>query len=58
MYLLRDLCQLSFPQIGELLGGRDHTTAMHGYEKIVQELESDDELRRHLDQVRVRLLRR
>lgn len=58
MYLLRDLCQLSFPQIGEVLGGRDHTTAMHGYEKIVQEMESDDELRRHLEQVRVRLVRR
>lgn len=58
MYLLRDLCQLSFPQIGEVLGGRDHTTAMHGYEKIVQEMENDDELRRHLEQVRVRLLRR
>ena len=34
MYLLRDELGLSFPQIGSHLGGRDHTTIMHGFGKI------------------------
>ena len=55
MFLMREHAQLSFPQIGEHLGGRDHTTAMHGYEKILQELETDTELQNQLEQVRVRL---
>ncbi len=33
MYLLRDMLELSYPSIGEKLG-RDHTTAIHAYEKI------------------------
>ncbi len=55
MYLLREISQLSFPQIGELLGGRDHTTAMHGNEKISEKLKNDAELRSHIDSVRIRL---
>jgi len=55
MYLLREVAQLSFPQIGELLGGRDHTTAMHGNEKINGKLEIDTELRTHIESVRIRL---
>ena len=34
MYLLREFNEISFPQIGELLGGRDHTTIMYGIKKI------------------------
>lgn len=33
MYLLREECKMSFPQIGHLLS-RDHSTVMHGHEKI------------------------
>ena len=55
MYLLREVAQLSFPQIGELLGGRDHSTAMHGAEKISGKLEEDAELRNHLESIRIRL---
>ena len=36
MYLLRDICELSYPHIGEKMG-RDHTTAIHSYEKINNE---------------------
>ena len=35
MYLLRDMLELSYPYIGEKMG-RDHTTAIHSYEKINQ----------------------
>ena len=37
MYLLRDILNMSYPFIGEKFG-RDHTTAIHSYEKINQEV--------------------
>ncbi len=45
MYLLREESKISLPQIGETLGGRDHTTVMYGCEKIADLLERDDRLR-------------
>jgi len=43
MYLLRDISDLSYPYIGEKLG-RDHTTAIHSYEKINREINRDQGL--------------
>ncbi len=40
IYLLRDISDLSYPYIGEKLG-RDHTTAIHSYEKISHEINKD-----------------
>jgi len=34
MYILREFNEISLPQIGELLGGRDHTTVMHGINRV------------------------
>lgn len=48
MYLLRDTTQLSLEEIGANLGKRDHTTVMHGIEKITRELETDPALRAHV----------
>jgi chromosomal replication initiator protein len=48
MYMLREESELSLPKIGELLGGRDHTTVMYGHEKITDLLERDKNLRRKL----------
>lgn len=48
MYILREEANISLPQIGELLGGRDHTTVMYGCEKITDLLERDDRLRRQV----------
>lgn len=48
MYILREEADLSFPQIGEELGGRDHSTIMHGYEKIRGLITEDDSLRREI----------
>lgn len=41
MYLTRELTDLSLPKIGDEFGGRDHTTVLHGCEKINQELQED-----------------
>ena len=52
MYLLREESNISLPQIGEVLGGRDHTTIMYGCEKINDLIERDDRLRRRVVEIR------
>ncbi len=52
MYLLREEAKLSFPQIGSELGGRDHSTVMHGYEKIAKRIVQDEALRREVLQIK------
>ncbi len=55
MYLLREEQSVSLPQIGEVLGGRDHTTVMYACDKVADMLESDDRLRRQVGQIREQL---
>ena len=55
MYLLREEAQISLPQIGEALGGRDHTTVMYACEKVSDLLEEDDRLRRQVVDIRDQL---
>jgi len=55
MYLLREEAQISLPRIGEVLGGRDHTTVMYGCEKIADLLEQDAGLRRQVTDIRERI---
>lgn len=43
MYLCRILTNESFPKIGEAFGKRDHTTVMHGYKKIEQDIKQNPE---------------
>jgi len=52
MYLLREEANISLPQIGETLGGRDHTTVMYGCEKVADLLEQDDRLRRQVIEIK------
>ena len=52
MYLLRDLAHQSYAQIGRLLGGRDHTTVLHGFRRIEKLLEEDADVRRDLLEIR------
>jgi len=42
IYLMRKEINYSYPTIGAELGGRDHTTAMHGYNKILDEIENKE----------------
>lgn len=44
MFLMRSELKYSYPGIGEKLGGRDHTTAIHAFEKINREIESNKKL--------------
>ena len=55
MYLMREDSNFSFPQIGDALGGRDHTTILYGCEKITDMLERDDRLRRQVIEIRKQL---
>jgi len=55
MYLLRQEANVSLPQIGEAMGGRDHTTVMYACEKVADMIERDDRLRRQVLQIRERL---
>jgi chromosomal replication initiator protein len=48
MYLLREETNYSFPQIGEVLGGRDHSTVMYAIEKIADQIKHDDRLQRDI----------
>lgn len=44
MYLTRELTDLSLPKIGEYFGGRDHTTVIHAYDRVLSELQLDQNL--------------
>jgi chromosomal replication initiator protein len=46
MFLIREETDSSLPEIGRLLGGRDHSTILHGCEKISTQIEADEGLRR------------
>lgn len=52
MYLLREEANISLPQIGDAIGGRDHTTVMYACQKVADLLESDDRLRRQVIDIR------
>ncbi len=51
MYLSRELTELSLPEVGELFGGKDHTTVLHSYNKIKTEIQSNGELKDRVEKV-------
>ncbi len=52
MYILREEFSVSYPSIGEKLGGRDHTTVIHSCEKIKEEIKTNASLEQELDHIR------
>ncbi|HUE75814.1 MAG TPA: chromosomal replication initiator protein DnaA [Chloroflexota bacterium] len=52
MYLMREETESSLLEIGRELGGRDHTTVLHGWDKIKQDVDRDDQLRRDIVAIR------
>jgi chromosomal replication initiator protein len=55
MYLMRQHTDLSLPKIGEVFGGKDHTTVMYSCDKIAQQKENDPDLARDLRQLSDRI---
>ncbi len=58
MYIMREETNASLLQIGAELGGRDHTTVLHGYEKVHSEINNNDRVRREIAALRETLQRR
>jgi chromosomal replication initiator protein len=52
MYLMREDFNISYPTIGQKLGGRDHTTVIHSCDKVREELKRDPSLTREVDEIR------
>ncbi len=55
MFMLREDMKMSYPSIGDELGGRDHTTAMHAHEKIKMEIEKDMKLRQEIELIKQKI---
>jgi len=53
MYLLREDFNVSYPLIGQKLGGKDHTTVIHSYLKIKADLKNNPQLLQELEQIRI-----
>lgn len=52
MYILREDFDVSYPAIGDTLGGRDHTTVIHSYEKIKLDLQTNPVLMKEIAELR------
>jgi chromosomal replication initiator protein len=55
VYLARELAGVSYQRIGAALGGRDHSTMLHNYRKIVRRLDRDSACRDAIDELRTLL---
>ncbi len=53
MYLLREDFNVSYPLIGQKLGGKDHTTVIHSCLKIKTDLKNDPQMLQELEQIRI-----
>ncbi|NMA67213.1 MAG: chromosomal replication initiator protein DnaA [Clostridiaceae bacterium] len=52
MFLCRELTGMSLPRIGQVFGGRDHTTVMHACDKIQREIDTNSEVRRAVSEMK------
>ncbi len=52
MYILREDMNISYPSIGEKLGGRDHTTVIHSCEKVKEDIKSNQTLLQEINHIR------
>ena len=56
MYLCRELTDVSLDSIGSNVGGRDHTTVMHGVDKIKEDINNNEELRNKITIIRKKII--
>ena len=52
MYLIRELTDCSLLKIGEEFGGKDHTTVIHAHKKISSAISKDENLQRHIKEIK------
>ncbi len=55
MYLCKNMTDDSLDSIGQLLGGRDHSTIIHGIKKVTEEMDIDDSLRQTVETIRKKI---
>lgn len=55
MYLAREMTSMSLVDIGEVFGGRDHTTVMHAYTRISNEMQEKREIYNYVMELTIRL---
>lgn len=55
MYIMREEINASYPAIGDELGGRDHTTAMHAYNKIKNAVQDNEKLNQDINLIKQKL---
>ncbi len=55
MFLMREEIKCSFPMIGNELGGRDHTTAIHAHNKVLREINENQKTKQDIDLIRQRI---
>ncbi len=53
MYLLREDFNISYPLIGQKMGGRDHTTVIHSHLKIKDDIKTDPSLLQEIEKIRI-----
>ena len=55
MYLCRSMTDTSYQNIGKILGKKDHTTIIHGVNKITDELKTNDELKNKIEIIKKKI---
>ena len=55
MYLCRENTELSLPEIGELFGGKHHSTVIHSVNKITSQYDNDEETRKDIDTLKKKI---
>ncbi|MGE5454430.1 MAG: chromosomal replication initiator protein DnaA [Methylocystaceae bacterium] len=55
MFLCRELTDASLPKLGDEFGGRDHTTILHGCDKIAADMKNDPALNRIIKEIRIKI---
>jgi chromosomal replication initiator protein len=58
MYLMRDLTDLSLPKVGDVFGGRDHTTVLHACQKVVGQLSEKRQVYHQIQDLTARIRKR
>jgi chromosomal replication initiator protein len=55
MFLCKELTNYSFKEIGSALGGRDHSTVIHGVNKVMKKLDVDEMIKNTVDVIKKKI---